>query len=100
LQPDAETVLTATNLLDPVWIKKDGKSILMCEMETSHIVNCLNMLLRSKEPATIGSAARAAITVTAFVAELRDRKARDDDEANQALYDQVMSEARAWGSDD
>jgi hypothetical protein len=33
---------------DKVWITRDGRAYLVSEMETRHIVNCINMILRRK----------------------------------------------------
>lgn len=33
---------------DKVWVTRDGRKILVSQMETSHIVRCIAMILRNR----------------------------------------------------
>jgi len=35
-------------VLDTLWVCKDGRALLVSQMETSHVQNCITKILRSR----------------------------------------------------
>lgn len=85
--------------LDPaIWKCKDGREIPVAEMETDHLRNTVNMLIR--KPAKMANAYQAYV----FWSMLDELKARDEKQDAEELtaetdriYNEVMADEYLWG---